>query len=68
MAVERTTGSASLVDVLDRVLDRGLRLDPGASWEPAPGARHVEAPGGDARHTSGPDARGHHPLDPVPGA
>ncbi len=28
MPVERTAGSTSLVDVLDRVLDRGLRWDP----------------------------------------
>ncbi|MFB1481238.1 hypothetical protein [Corallococcus sp. RDP092CA] len=27
MPVERVTGGASLVDVLDRLLDRGLRFD-----------------------------------------
>lgn len=30
MPVERTPGSTSLVDVLDRVLDRGLRWDASA--------------------------------------
>ncbi|MBU8894223.1 hypothetical protein DRW03_12175 [Corallococcus sp. H22C18031201] len=68
MAVERTTGSASLVDVLDRVLDRGLRLDPGASWEPTSTARAEEAPCDKARHTTAADVRGPPPLDPVPGA
>jgi hypothetical protein len=27
MPVERTSGTASLLDILDRVLDRGIRLD-----------------------------------------
>ncbi len=36
MPVERTAGSSSLVDVLDRVLDRGLRWEPRtASGRPA---------------------------------
>ncbi|NOK35083.1 hypothetical protein D7W79_15740 [Corallococcus exercitus] len=30
MPVERVAGGASLVDVLDRLLDRGLRFDPTA--------------------------------------
>ncbi|NPC81726.1 hypothetical protein HPC49_26335, partial [Pyxidicoccus fallax] len=34
MPVERTVGSTSLVDVLDRVLDRGLRWDPSARAVP----------------------------------
>lgn len=34
MPVERTVGSTSLVDVLDRVLDRGLRWDPSTRTEP----------------------------------
>lgn len=46
MPVERTAGSTSLVDVLDRVLDRGLRWDtsarvvPGRA-PPSPGATRV---------------------------
>ncbi|WIG95527.1 hypothetical protein [Myxococcus sp. SDU36] len=41
MPVERLAGSASLVDVLDRVLDRGLRWDANVrgqalrDWPPA---------------------------------
>lgn len=31
MPVERMAGSSSLVDVLDRVLDRGLRWEPRAA-------------------------------------
>jgi hypothetical protein len=40
MPVERTAGSSSLVDVLDRVLDRGLRWEPrAASGCPPPSGR-----------------------------
>lgn len=72
MPVERTAGSVSLVDVLDRVLDRGLRFDAGAlatlarpstSEEPA----RIVLTATDVRPPSHGD-RGSLPRDPATGA
>jgi hypothetical protein len=60
MPVTRNPGGTSLVDILDRVLDQGIRFAPrnGAAWVqpsvPAPGGpivvesveTHLEPPGG----------------------
>lgn len=60
MPVTRNPGGTSLVDILDRVLDQGIRFAPGSGAEwvrpsvPAPGGRiavesvetHLEPPGG----------------------
>ncbi|QSQ19635.1 hypothetical protein JY651_30525 [Pyxidicoccus parkwayensis] len=71
MPVERTAGSTSLVDVLDRVLDRGVRWD--ASARAAPGRATAWNPPRivvtfmDVRTDDTP-ARGALPRAPSPGA
>jgi hypothetical protein len=72
MPVERTAGSTSLVDVLDRVLDRGLRWDPSVrvppSRAPAPwSAERVVVTFMEVRSDDTP-ARGETPRVPSPGA
>jgi hypothetical protein len=70
MPVERTAGSSSLVDVLDRVLDRGLRWGPGtASGRSASfgSATRVVVTFLEVRAGHGP-AREAPPPDPSPGA
>jgi hypothetical protein len=71
MPVERTAGSTSLVDVLDRVLDRGLRWDPSARAlrglaSPSPGATRVVVTFMEVRTEDSP-ARGASPRPPSPG-
>jgi hypothetical protein len=72
MPVERTAGSTSLVDVLDRMLDRGLRWDSNAraasgrataSWN----AMRIVVTFMDVRIDDIP-ARGVAPRAPSPGA
>jgi hypothetical protein len=72
MPVERTPGSTSLVDVLDRMLDRGLRWDANAraasgraaaSWS----ATRIVVTFMDVRIDDTP-ARGVAPRVPSPGA
>ncbi|MFP2907670.1 hypothetical protein ACLESD_22000 [Pyxidicoccus sp. 3LFB2] len=72
MPVERTAGSTSLVDVLDRVLDRGLRWD--ASVRVPPGqaaapwsAERIVVTFMDVR-TDDPAPHGEAPRSPSPGA
>jgi hypothetical protein len=72
MPVERTVGSTSLVDVLDRVLDRGLRWDPSARVVPgrasaAPRATRVVVTFMEVRTDDRP-ARGAAPRPHSPGA
>ncbi|MCP3138754.1 hypothetical protein [Pyxidicoccus xibeiensis] len=72
MPVERTAGSTSLVDVLDRVMDRGLRWESGTHavpGQPPPdwsGARIVVT-FMDVR-TDDPPGREAAPRPPSPGA
>ena len=45
MAVERASGRTSLIDVLDRVLDKGIVIAVHAARAPgSPGANRVSAP------------------------
>jgi|GEM_PF-1561328 hypothetical protein len=72
MPVERMAGSTSLVDVLDRVLDRGLRWDPSVRASPTPtsapwSAERIVVTFMDVR-TDDPSARGETPRAPSPGA
>lgn len=65
MPVERTAGSTSLVDVLDRVLDRGLRWD----TEARAALVHPPPSGKPARIVvTFVDVRTDTPRDPSPGA
>jgi hypothetical protein len=72
MPVERTAGSTSLVDVLDRVLDRGLRWDPSVRVLPGRAsppwsAERIVVTFMDVR-TEAPPAPGDAPRAPSPGA
>lgn len=72
MPVERTAGSTSLVDVLDRVLDRGLRWDTSARAVPgraesSPSAARVVVTFMEVRTDDSP-ARGAAPRPSSPGA
>ncbi|MBZ4422198.1 hypothetical protein [Myxococcus sp. RHSTA-1-4] len=72
MPVERTVGSTSLVDVLDRVLDRGLRWEPSARAVPgrasaSPGATRIVVTFMEVRTDDNP-ARGAPPRPHFPGA
>ncbi|RYZ42273.1 MAG: hypothetical protein EOO71_08665 [Myxococcaceae bacterium] len=69
MPVERIAGSASVVDLLDRMLDRGLRFDARAPGRAVPlegGARIVVA-FSEVRTADSPE-RGLAPREPSPGA
>ncbi|RKG81035.1 hypothetical protein [Corallococcus terminator] len=72
MPVERIAGSASLVDLLDRMLDRGLRFDARALGTPgraAPleGKARIVVAFSEVRTADSPE-RGLPPREPSPGA
>ncbi|RKH38130.1 hypothetical protein [Corallococcus sicarius] len=77
MPVERIAGVASLVDILDRVLDRGLRFDARALADLGPAAPSPAAPSeeearivvafSEVRTADSPE-RGLAPRAPSPGA
>ena len=72
MPVERIAGVASLVDILDRVLDRGLRFDARAVAElgqaaPLEGEARIVVAFSEVRTADSPE-RGLPPRAPSPGA
>ncbi|RKH63527.1 hypothetical protein [Corallococcus aberystwythensis] len=72
MPVERVAGGASLVDVLDRLLDRGLRFDPPAQEAlgratPRDGEARIVVAFSEVR-TADSLERGRSPRPPSPGA
>ncbi|NOK18781.1 hypothetical protein [Corallococcus carmarthensis] len=72
MPVERVAGGASLVDVLDRLLDRGLRFDTLAlealgRATPLEGETRIVVAFSEVRTADSPE-RGRPPRPPSPGA
>ncbi|RKG66393.1 hypothetical protein D7V80_19935 [Corallococcus sp. CA054B] len=72
MPVERVAGGASLVDVLDRLLDRGLRFDTPAlellgRASPLDGEARIVVAFSEVRTADSPE-RGSSPRPPSPGA